>query len=73
MKINSLLLIALLTLPLAAYDYNMANELTKYSELKNDLYIKKISDKRDLIAEKRDVQESIRDYRALKLYANLRK
>lgn len=73
MRIITSILATVMAISLQAESVEIAYELTKITDLKNDLYIKKVEAKRDLISENRDTRELIRDYKALKIYAGLRK
>lgn len=73
MRIITSILATVMAISLQAESVEIACELTKITDLKNDLYIKKVEAKRDLISENRDTRELIRDYKALKIYAGLRK
>ncbi len=73
MKRNTLILAAIIAVSLQAETFEMTSELMKYTDYKNDLYVKMMSEKRDMIVQERDARELIRDYEALKIYASLRK
>lgn len=73
MRLFTSILAITVAISLQAQDNSVTKELTKYTDLKNDLYIKKIKAKRDLTAENRDTRDLIRDYEARRVYASIRK
>lgn len=73
MKIYTLILSVIITATLGANDTNVISVVSKYTELKNSLYAKKIEEKRNLMLQNRNSMEEIRNYRAMKLYASVRK
>lgn len=73
MRIITSILATIMAVSLQAETLEMTSELTKYTDLKNDLYIKKMTEKRNTISQDRDTRDLIRDYKALKIYASLRK
>lgn len=73
MRIISSILATVIAISLHAQTPDMTRELTKYTSLKNDLYIKKMNEKRNKTADNRNTRDLIREYEALKIYASLRK
>ncbi len=72
MRIFTSLLLALIVSSLQANDLTIVKELTKYTELKNNLYLKKMEEKRNMTMQSRDVRDDIRNYKSMKIYASLR-
>ncbi len=73
MRIYTLILAIFIAASVQAQSLEMTNEMTKYTALKNDLYVKKMTNTRELNSEKRDTRDILREYKALKIYASLRK
>lgn len=72
MKLFTSILLALIVSSLHANDVKTLKELTKYTELKNDLYLKKIEERRNAKMQSRDARDDIRDYKSMKIYSSLR-
>ena len=64
--IITMFILSIYTLSLNAYSNELNESILTYDQIKKDNYIKKLTQKRDLIVNNRDERETLRKYQELR-------
>ena len=64
--IITMFILSIYTLSLNAYSNELNESILTYDQIKKDNYIKKLTQKRDSIVNKRDERETLRKYQELR-------